>query len=316
MNTKEQNTNPLVTVGVITYNSSKYIIDTLNSVKDQTYPNIELVISDDCSTDNTPELAKKWIEENGYLFTVAKFISTPHNLGVAGNCNNAIRGGKGEWIKLLSGDDKFLPETVAGYMEYVSEHPEAQLCFGKFRFFSDNEDYYFHKTCRYYKETFYPLMQLPLSKQERHNLHQLCIPGPGTFFSRKLYELVGGFDEKYPFCEEDPFYGRCLATGHKIWFIDKELYAYNIRTDSLAHEGILSRHEKDRMRYFFDERFKRMRKKGMWFDAINQYFIYKSLLAKDRGEYTKSKVYTVIRRCSPYMICRYIEYRKGKRLNK
>lgn len=314
MNTKDQNTNPLVTVGVITYNSSKYIIDTLNSVKSQTYQNIELIISDDCSTDDTPVLAQQWIEENGHLFTVAKFISTQKNLGVAGNCNNAIKAGKGVWIKILSGDDRFLPETVSGYVEFIADHPDAHLCFGKFHFFSENEDDYFHYICCYYRKVFYPLLQLPLKRQERKNLHQLFIPGPGTFFSRKLYDLVGGFDEKYPFCEEDPFFGRCLASGYRVWFIDRELYGYNIRMNSLGRQGVLSRHEKDRMRYFFDERFNCMLRKGMWLDAINQYFTYKSLLAKDEGKVFRSKLYTIIRRCSPYMICRYLEYRKSKRL--
>lgn len=314
MNSNEIKSYPLVTVGVITYNSSKYITDTLDSLKGQTYPNIELIVSDDCSTDNTPELARDWIEKNRTLFKSAKFICTPKNLGVSGNCNYAVREGKGDWIKLLSGDDKFLPETVSGYIDFVMEHPDAQLCFGKFHFFSDREDDYFLKVCRFYKETFYPLLKLPLNMQERHNLHQLCIPGPGTFFSRNLYESVGGFDEKYPFCEEDPFFGRCLASGHKVWFIDRELYGYNIRMNSLGHEGVLGRHEKDRMRYFFDERFRRMMKKGMWLDAINQYLTYKSLLAKDEGNNLLSRFYTIIRRCSPYMIVRYFEYRKGKRL--
>lgn len=51
-------TNPLVSVVVITYNSSKYIVETLNSVKKQTYKNIELIITDDCSTDNTVSVIK------------------------------------------------------------------------------------------------------------------------------------------------------------------------------------------------------------------------------------------------------------------
>ena len=52
----------LVSISVITYNSSKYILDTLDSVKAQTYPNLELVISDDCSTDNTIDLCKDWVK--------------------------------------------------------------------------------------------------------------------------------------------------------------------------------------------------------------------------------------------------------------
>lgn len=54
--------NPLVSVIVITYNSSKYVLETLNSVAAQTYDNIELIISDDCSVDNTVEICRNWLK--------------------------------------------------------------------------------------------------------------------------------------------------------------------------------------------------------------------------------------------------------------
>lgn len=54
--------NPLVSVIVITYNSSKYVLETLNSVAAQTYDNIELIISDDCSKDNTVEICRNWLK--------------------------------------------------------------------------------------------------------------------------------------------------------------------------------------------------------------------------------------------------------------
>ena len=55
---------PLVSINITTYNSSKFIIETLESAKMQTYQNIELIVSDDSSVDNTVELCKKWIEKN------------------------------------------------------------------------------------------------------------------------------------------------------------------------------------------------------------------------------------------------------------
>ncbi len=55
--------NPLVSIIVCTYNSSKYVLETLESAKEQTYQNVELIVSDDCSTDNTVELCRKWIAE-------------------------------------------------------------------------------------------------------------------------------------------------------------------------------------------------------------------------------------------------------------
>ena len=57
-------TEPLVSICVITYNSSKTVVETLESIKNQSYSNIELVVSDDCSPDNTVELVQQWLEKN------------------------------------------------------------------------------------------------------------------------------------------------------------------------------------------------------------------------------------------------------------
>ena len=59
---------PLVSIVVITYNSSKYVLDTLQSVYNQTYKNLELIISDDCSSDNTVAIVEKWLIDNGNRF--------------------------------------------------------------------------------------------------------------------------------------------------------------------------------------------------------------------------------------------------------
>ena len=66
-----KNNNPLVSIIVITYNSAKFVLETLESAKAQTYQNIELIISDDGSTDNTVQICREWLknnEEQGRLF--------------------------------------------------------------------------------------------------------------------------------------------------------------------------------------------------------------------------------------------------------
>ena len=58
----------IVTVIVYTFNSSKYILETLDSIKKQTYKDLMLIITDDCSTDSTIEICKKWLNLNGDRF--------------------------------------------------------------------------------------------------------------------------------------------------------------------------------------------------------------------------------------------------------
>lgn len=288
---------PLVSVCVITYNSSKYILDTLDSIKKQTYPNIELIISDDCSTDNTCNLVNDWIEKNKAELSHIRFLRNEKNMGVSFNANKVRKYSTGEWIKGVAGDDQLPPESISGYIEYVQKHPDVEICFGKLQFFSYDPKINLEEVRRWYESEYYSRIKLPLKKQQKEILKGLFIPGPGTFYTKRLFDSVGGFDEKYPYCEEDPFYNRIIAKGYRVHFIDKELFRYNIRHDSLCRGSSLKLHEKDRIQYFFDERFGLMLKKGLWLKGIWIYLNYKSLIEKDKGHIFKSQLYGAPQKC-------------------
>lgn len=64
----------LVSICVITYNSSKYVIETLNSLLLQTYHPLEVIVSDDCSTDNTPSICQEWVNRNKHNFVRCIFL--------------------------------------------------------------------------------------------------------------------------------------------------------------------------------------------------------------------------------------------------
>ena len=97
--------NVLVSVVVLTYNSSTTIIETLNSVKEQTYSNIELIITDDASSDTTIDICRQWLDLNGKYFFNFCLITVEFNTGLPANCNRALNASKGEWIKFIAGDD-------------------------------------------------------------------------------------------------------------------------------------------------------------------------------------------------------------------
>lgn len=126
---------PLVSVPVITYNSSEYIIEGLESIKAQTYKNIELIISDDCSTDNTVELCREWLAKNKDRFVRTSLVTSEKNTGTAGNCNRAISYCHGEWIKMLAGDDLLLPDCIEKNIEYITKMPDAEVVFSNVQVF-------------------------------------------------------------------------------------------------------------------------------------------------------------------------------------
>lgn len=92
------------------YNCSEYIIRTLDSVKNQTYHNFELIIVEDCSTDNSKEKIKQWISENEIL--KIRFIENSKNHGIAKTCNILLANFQGKYYSFLGADDILLPDKI------------------------------------------------------------------------------------------------------------------------------------------------------------------------------------------------------------
>ena len=202
--------NPLVSVCIITYNCSKFILETLESVKSQTYQNIELVISDDCSIDNTVNLCQTWIEKNTILLTVLK------NSGVTANCNRVTNVANGEWIKLIGGDDLLINTCIADNVEFTNKHPkcyivESGICAIDEKSNMINKqfnlpDKYFHNnnTSAYYQHRLLLYM---------YPVNILCV-----FYKKNLLNAIGYFDESIPQQEDVPFILKVTQMGYKIYY--------------------------------------------------------------------------------------------------
>ena len=130
----------LVSVCVFAYNSAETVIETLDSVLKQTYPRLELIVSDDCSTDNTVELCRKWLAENGDRFEHTILLTHELNGGVAKNINSCVEAASGEWIKQIAGDDILLPDCVSHNMEYVLNNDNDGIVFSKIQLFRTGDD--------------------------------------------------------------------------------------------------------------------------------------------------------------------------------
>jgi len=225
---------PLVSICVITYNSAKYILETLNSIEQQTYKNIELIISDDCSNDNTISICDEWICRYKYRFINVKLITHDVNTGVACNCNRAFRVASGTWIKALAGDDILLPDAIQTYIEYVSEAIDCQICFAPMTLFGDNKTLV-KQIEIYYNNYCYPYIKMGLKQQKNRILKYMFVPGPGVFIRKRLWEDIGGYDESYPMCEEYPFILKIIFSGNKVHWVDKPAVMYRIASNSLSH---------------------------------------------------------------------------------
>lgn len=112
---------PLVTAIVGCYNHAKYVETALESVRGQTYSNIELIVFDDCSTDESVNRIRHWIERTGHPCT---FLPHAKNMGICRSFNDALAHAKGKYIAVLAADDAWLPqktETLVGVLEQCTE---------------------------------------------------------------------------------------------------------------------------------------------------------------------------------------------------
>lgn len=113
----------LVSVVVQAYNSSDTIIRTLESVKAQTYPNIELIVTDDASKDDTVEVVSKWMAENQNVFADMKLVTTDINTGIPGSNNRALKKVSGEYAEFLGADDCMMPDAIQQYTIFCENNP-------------------------------------------------------------------------------------------------------------------------------------------------------------------------------------------------
>ena len=106
--------NDLVSIITPSYNTAQYISETIQCVLDQTYSNWEMIIVDDCSTDNTDEVVKPYLGD-----ARIKYLKNEKNSGAAVSRNRAIREAKGKWIAFLDSDDLWKREKLERQIEFM-----------------------------------------------------------------------------------------------------------------------------------------------------------------------------------------------------
>lgn len=114
----------LVSVITPTYNCANFIGETIESVQEQTYHQWEMIIVDDCSTDNTKEIVEKYIKEDNRI----KYFCLENNSGTAVARNKAMELANGEYIAFLDSDDIWLEEKLKKQLEFMKGHEIAFSC--------------------------------------------------------------------------------------------------------------------------------------------------------------------------------------------
>lgn len=118
-------THPLVSVGLPLYNEAQHLARTLDSILAQTYQNVEFVISDNCSTDDTGEIARAYAARDPRV----RYYRQPENIGASLNFNLVFGLARGEFFHWAAGHDPHLPEFIEQCVEVLKQSRSIALCY-------------------------------------------------------------------------------------------------------------------------------------------------------------------------------------------
>lgn len=173
---------PLVTVVIASYNHARYIEHCILSVVQQTYPNIELLVIDDGSTDDSVARIERLQQEYGFEFRVQQ------NRGLTHTLNDAVSRAQGSLIAPFGSDDIMVPERIAKQVAYMRDKPEVGICAGNIELI-DSDGHLFPES-RQRRDIAFRRLDFDDVFMERKPYP----PAPTLLFRKEALERVGGFD--------------------------------------------------------------------------------------------------------------------------
>lgn len=233
---------PLISVLIYVKNAVGTIAQAVESVVDQDYPNMEIVVVDGASTDGTSE----YLSKHESLFSW--FISEPDS-GGAEAANKALAHARGEFVCFVLADDWLLPGTLRRVVDAFRAAPEADIVSTGVRLVHEMPDGHTEMARDYgVNEIAYgpdSLLATPMSAAK--------------FYRRELFGRFGGLDRDYPYAHDRDFLMRCLLAGVRGAVVEEIGYVYRQHAGSRTLGG-----NRDVIRSFLDEHW---RMSAVWLDA-------------------------------------------------
>lgn len=207
---------------ITVYNGEEFIFKAIESVKNQTYSNFELIIVNNGSNDNTHEIVNEFIKENKQI--VVNYIVLPINKGISGGRNVGIYKAKGEYICFLDADDIWYPEKLYVLDKSISENSE----FDVFWHWEDHFDGSKIKIAKYRNINNSDLYKDLLLKGN-------CLSTSATVVKRQALLNINGFNIQLISGEEDyDCWLRLASVGYKFLLIEKVLGQFLNRQNSVS----------------------------------------------------------------------------------
>ncbi len=217
---------PLVTIIAVCYNQEKWVTETLNSINNQNYKNIQLIIADDGSSDNSKEIIQSWINEHD---PTTIFISHKKNLGLTKNINSAITFIKGEYFQVFGCDDIMMPDKIERQIKLLQENKDVDIVYADMQMIDINGN----DCCySYYQKHLY---KKPLSGNIYNELiDRFIIAAPSVLIRSKVLNELKGYNESLDY-EDHDFFLRA-AKRHNFLYMPEIVVLYRVSDTSLSSE--------------------------------------------------------------------------------
>jgi glycosyltransferase involved in cell wall biosynthesis len=230
--------NSIVSVICLCYNHSKFVIECLESIKNQTYKNIQVIVIDDFSTDNSVEIISDYLKD----FHKIQFIKNEKNLGNTKSFNIGLQFAKGEFIIDLATDDVLLPNCVESQLEKFSKSNFSNLgiVYGNAENILENgqhDSYFFEIDAN--KKIIEPR---PIG-----DIYAAIIAGSNSYCSasamikKSVYDDLNGYNEKLAY-EDLDFWIR-TSRKYNIDYLDEILMQKRIVKNSLGNQFFKKNHK-------------------------------------------------------------------------
>lgn len=229
---------PLISVVIPVYNCEQYIEATLNSIVSQQGCSFEIILIDDCSTDNSEAKVQPYLGKNVQYFRLEENCggpSVPRNIGASK--------ASGEFIALFDSDDVMLPGKLARYAELLSQDPDIDFISSDFQTIDEQGNSLKLSFLAEYQSfrsvmTAYPgystVYQLAAKDAYTQLLNANFIGNSSVVIRKSVFESVGGFDKSIKNSEDFDLWLRVTAQGHNLIFIDEVLHQYRIQSQSIS----------------------------------------------------------------------------------
>lgn len=197
----------LISICIPAYNVAAFIGETLESVKNQSYQNWELIVADDGSDDGTEKIIDSF---SASVKQQVRYFKNEFNKGPSATRNAAVSMAKGDWFAFLDGDDVWHEDHLNFLVKTADDKLDCDVIFSDLIYFSDDVKKPLYGKKKIVSAENLKTFAVSLYQQE------FFIQPSTMMVSSKLYAAVGGFDEKYRFAEDFKFNLSCLEKGFRF----------------------------------------------------------------------------------------------------